>query len=140
MQRIWALFWPPPFFCADCPALWADGEPVSFRNDVMAVLSRAGCNMGACHGNLNGRGGFKLSLRGQDPDLDFQTLTRGMLARRLNPQQPEASLILAKAIGAVPHEGGLRFAVQSNSCMAYSAIGLPAACDLMRRAARFWSN
>ena len=48
----------------------ADGErAVSFRNEVMAVLSRAGCNQGACHGNLNGKGGFKLSLRGQDPDL-----------------------------------------------------------------------
>ena len=38
--------------------------PVSYRNEVMAVLSRAGCNQGICHGNLNGRGGFKLSLRG----------------------------------------------------------------------------
>ncbi len=53
-------------------------------------------------------------MRGQDPDLDLQTLTRGMLAHRLNPQQPEASLVLAKATGAVPHEGGLRFAVQSD--------------------------
>ena len=46
---------------------------VSFRNDVMAVLSRAGCNAGACHGNKNGKGGFKLSLRGQYPEQDFDT-------------------------------------------------------------------
>ncbi|HYV35785.1 MAG TPA: DUF1549 domain-containing protein, partial [Gemmataceae bacterium] len=97
------------------PAAIQADEPVSFRNDVMAVLSRAGCNAGTCHGNLNGRGGFKLSLRGQDPDLDFQTLTRGMLARRLNPQQPEASLVLIKATSAVPHEGGLRFPVKSDA-------------------------
>ena len=39
----------------------------SFSADVMAVLSKAGCNAGTCHGNQNGKGGFKLSLRGQDP-------------------------------------------------------------------------
>ena len=63
--------------------LTAADEPVSFRNDVMAVLSRAGCNQGTCHGNLNGKAGFKLSLRGQDADFDFEVLTRGMLGRRL---------------------------------------------------------
>ena len=47
--------------------LAARGDDVSFRHDVMPVLSRAGCNQGACHGNLNGKGGFKLSLRGEDP-------------------------------------------------------------------------
>jgi hypothetical protein len=88
-------------------------EAVSFRNDVMAVLSRAGCNQGTCHGNLYGKGGFKLSLRGQDPDFDFDVLTRGTLARRLNPQQPEASLVLLKATGSVPHEGGQRFPANS---------------------------
>jgi hypothetical protein len=69
-------------------------EPVSFRNDVMAVLARGGCNQGTCHGNLTGKGGFKLSLRGQDPHLDFATLTREQLGRRINCQQPSASLIL----------------------------------------------
>jgi hypothetical protein len=88
-------------------------EPVSFRNDVMAVLSRAGCNQGTCHGNLNGKGGFKLSLRGQNPAFDFQALTRGMLGRRVDPERPESSLVLAKPTGAVPHEGGLRFPVNS---------------------------
>jgi hypothetical protein len=88
-------------------------EPVSFRNDVMAVLSRAGCNQGTCHGNLHGKGGFKLSLRGQDTEFDYNALTRGMLGRRVDPQRPEASLVLAKATAAVPHEGGLRFPVDS---------------------------
>src|ERR1700681_908624 len=94
------------------PAVQAQ-EPVSFRNEVMAVLSRAGCNQGVCHGNLNGRGGFKLSLRGQDVDFDLQALTRDSLGRRVNTQNPEARLLLPKATGQVAHEGGPRFSVQS---------------------------
>src|SRR5216117_1025765 len=82
---------------------------VSFRNDVMAVLSKAGCNAGTCHGNKNGKGGFKLSLRGQDPDIDYLTLTRDSLARRINPLEPEESLMLLKPNTQVAHEGGLRF-------------------------------
>ncbi len=75
----------------------------------MAVLSKAGCNLGTCHGNQNGKGGFKLSLRGQSPDEDFRALTRDLSARRVNPQEPEESLILRKPTLAVPHEGGKRF-------------------------------
>src|SRR5215475_11849590 len=70
-------------------------DPVSFRNDVMAVLSRAGCNSGACHGNLNGKGGFKLSLRGQDADFDLAALTREAFGRRIDRLSPDDSLILA---------------------------------------------
>src|SRR5205085_11580350 len=84
-----------------------------FRNEVMAVLSRGGCNAGACHGNQNGKNGFKLSLRGEDPAFDFNVLTRDTLARRTDPQRPEASLVLLKATAAVAHEGGKRFAVGS---------------------------
>jgi len=87
--------------------------PVSFQNEVMAVLSRAGCNQGACHGNQNGKGGFKLSLRGEDPDLDFIALTRDILGRRTEVQRPDASLLLRKATATSPHEGGKRFAVDS---------------------------
>src|SRR5262245_17140143 len=86
--------------CASCLALLLltgplYAESVSFRNDVMAVLSRAGCNSGACHGNQSGKGGLKLSLRGQDADADFATLTRDMHGRRLDPLRPDDSLILA---------------------------------------------
>jgi hypothetical protein len=83
--------------------------PVSFRNDVMPVLSKAGCNAGACHGNKSGKGGFKLSLRGQDPGVDYETLTRDLFARRTNPLDPDQSLMLLKPTTQVPHEGGLRF-------------------------------
>src|SRR5438477_1827297 len=88
-------------------------ESISFRNEVMAVLSRGGCNAGACHGNQNGKNGFKLSLRGEDPDLDLGALTRNMQGRRVNPLDPPASLLLLKATATVPHEGGRRFPVGS---------------------------
>lgn len=84
-------------------------EPVSFRRDVMAVLSKAGCASGPCHGNRNGKGGFKLSLRGQDPDADYATLINDLSGRRLNLTDPERSLLLLKPSADVPHEGGQRF-------------------------------
>src|SRR2546422_8065047 len=82
---------------------------VSFRNDVMAVLSKAGCSAGTCHGNKNGKGGLKLSLRGQDPELDYLTLTRDLFALRANAFEPDQSLILLKPTTQLAHEGGLRF-------------------------------
>ena len=86
----------------------AENQP-SFQHDVMAVLSRAGCNMGTCHSNANGKGGFKLSLRGQNPQVDFHTLTRNLGSRRVNTIRPELSLLLKKATMAIPHQGGKRF-------------------------------
>jgi hypothetical protein len=88
-------------------------EPVSFRHEVMAVLSVGGCNSGACHGTPNGRNGFKLSLRGYDPPADYTQLTRDVLGRRTDPVGCETSLIWQKAQGLVPHEGGKRFAASS---------------------------
>src|SRR5262245_12614011 len=85
----------------------------TLRNDVMAVLSRAGCNSGACHGNLNGKGGFRLSLRGEDPAFDFASLTRDTLGRRLDRLRPDDSLVLAKPPARTAHEGGQRFAPSS---------------------------
>lgn len=86
----------------------ADVEP-SFRTEVMAILSKSGCNLGTCHGSANGKGGLKLSLRGQDPDIDFVTLTRQFSSRRVNVMIPEKSLLLQKPLMHVPHEGGRRF-------------------------------
>jgi hypothetical protein len=88
-------------------------EPVmsqpEFSIDVMSVLSKAGCNAGACHGNLNGKGGLKLSLRGQDPVFDYQSLALASRGRRINCGSPERSLLLLKATGQVAHIGGTRF-------------------------------
>lgn len=101
---------------------------VSFRNDVMAVLSKAGCNMGACHGNQNGKAGFKLSLRGEDAVFDLQALTRDMFARRTNPTHPAQSLVLLKATAQLAHEGGLRFRPDSEEyamLLRWIAEGMP---------------
>src|SRR5438552_1673002 len=87
----------------------APAAKVSFRNDVMAVLSKAGCNSGACHGNANGKAGFKLSLRGEDADWDFAALTHDQFGRRVNALEPDQSLILLKPTAEIAHEGGLRF-------------------------------
>ncbi len=92
---------------APAPAAAAPG--VTFSHDVMAVLSKAGCNQGVCHGNRSGKGGFKLSLRGQDPAADFDTLTAELLGRRVDRIDPASSLVLLKPTGVVPHEGGVRF-------------------------------
>lgn len=89
--------------------------PVSFRQDVVPVLSQAGCNMGACHGTPTGKGGFKLSLRGYLPDQDFLTLTHETGMRRLDPLDPNTSMILRKPLGELPHEGGLRLSRGSKS-------------------------
>jgi hypothetical protein len=81
---------------------------ISFRNDVMPVLSKAGCNAGACHGYSLGKNGFKLSLRGADPEKDFLALTDEFAERRINRHNPTASLLLLKPLGDLPHEGGVR--------------------------------
>jgi len=114
---------------AASPTLAAD---VSFRNDVMAALSKAGCNQGTCHGNARGKGGFQLSLRGDDPDRDFQTLTRDWLTRRTNLVVPDDSLLLLKATMQVGHAGGRRFAIDSweyHALRDWIAAGMPSDHD-----------
>lgn len=78
-----------------------------FTRDVNPILSRLGCNAGTCHGAQKGKNGFKLSLRGYDPYEDIRALSDDLSARRLNTAAPDASLMLLKPIGAVPHEGGV---------------------------------
>lgn len=78
----------------------------SFNGHVMPVLTRQGCNMGACHGAVAGKGGFRLSLRGYDPPRDFYTMTREARGRRVDPLEPAKSLLLTKPTMATPHKGG----------------------------------
>lgn len=82
--------------------------PWEFDAHVQSVLSRAGCNSGACHGALAGKGGFRLSLRGYDSIADHFTMTRQDRGRRIEPADPGRSLLLTKPSGAVSHKGGLR--------------------------------
>lgn len=88
----------------------ATTTPVSFTNEVMAVLGKAGCNAGPCHGHASGKGGFKLSLRGYDPSADHESLFRREFGRRIDLQSPAHSLILGKPTGELPHGGGNRLA------------------------------
>lgn len=79
-----------------------------FDAHVQSVLTRAGCNSGACHGALAGKGGFRLSLRGYDSSADFFTITKQDRGRRIEPADPGQSLLLAKPTTLIPHKGGLR--------------------------------
>jgi hypothetical protein len=83
--------------------------PVSFVRDVMPVLSRTGCNAGTCHGSAKGKNGFKLSLRGYDPDYDYHALISDVAGRRFNRARPAESLMLTKPTQGVAHQGGLVF-------------------------------
>jgi hypothetical protein len=115
-------------------AAHGDSSP-SFRTDVMAALSKAGCNLGTCHGNATGKGGFKLSLRGQDIEYDFSALSRDVSGRRVNTFSPDDSLILVKGSNKLAHEGGKRLDPQGweyRVLREWIALGMPpaAATDL----------
>src|SRR4029079_18586273 len=96
------------------PVAGTQAAPISFRNEVMAVLSKSGCNLGTCHGNARGKGGFQLSLRGQDPESDYAILTHDQSGRRANRNEPDRSLMLLKPTMQLAHEGGKRFSADSN--------------------------
>src|SRR5258708_12225601 len=83
--------------------------PVSFVRDVMPILNKAGCTQGTCHGAAKGKNGFKLSLRGYDPEFDYRSLIQDLSGRRFNRADPGRSLMLLKPTNQLPHGGGLRF-------------------------------
>jgi len=110
----------------DQPFAW------NFRNHVESVLSKTGCNSGACHGALAGKKGFKLSLGAFDPVADYFFITRQARARRVVMSDPGRSLVLTKPSGAVPHKGGVRFSVDSDEYRVVAewiASGAPAPAD-----------
>jgi len=93
--------------------LKADEAQVSFKNDVMPIFLRGGCNSGSCHGAARGKDGFKLSLFGYDPDGDYYRLLEEYVGRRINLAAPAKSLLLEKISGSVPHTGGKIFPATS---------------------------
>lgn len=102
---------------------------VSYRNHVTPVLTRLGCNSGACHGALAGKGGFKLSLRGYDIESDHFVLTRQALGRRIDREAPEKSLLLLKPTMALSHGGGQKIEIDSPEYKIFAdwiAAGAPA--------------
>ncbi len=91
------------------------GKPfrADFIRDIAPVIAQLGCNAGTCHGAKEGKNGFKLSLRGYDPEADLRALTDDLASRRVNVASPDDSLMLLKAVAEVPHEGGRRTTVDS---------------------------
>jgi len=92
-----------------------EAAPVSFRNDVLPILSGNGCNAGSCHAKQGGQNGFQLTIFGFDPAADFREITRNARGRRIFPAAPEQSLILLKATKQVDHEGGERIKAGSEA-------------------------
>jgi hypothetical protein len=87
----------------------ASPSPVSFVREVMPTMSKVGCNQGTCHGAQEGKNGFKLTLRGYDPELDYFALVDDLSGRRFNRSLPSQSLMLLKPTQGVPHVGGFLF-------------------------------
>lgn len=81
---------------------------VDFRHDIVPILTKAGCNTGACHGAAIGRGGFKLSLFGDDPSVDYYSMVLQRKGRRVNLHDPQQSLVLLKPSESLSHGGGQR--------------------------------
>ena len=91
----------------------AETPKLTFLRDVAPILNKTGCTSGACHGAAKGKNGFKLSLRGYDPQFDYEALLYDLSGRRFNRADPARSLMLAKPTQQVPHGGGLRFETSS---------------------------
>ena len=85
---------------------FATGLPINFPNQIVPILSKFSCNSGPCHGKASGQNGFRLSLLGFEPPLDYETLVKEGRGRRVFPAAPGQSLLLLKAVARVPHGGG----------------------------------
>src|SRR5262249_29417729 len=101
---------------------------VTFERDIVPILTRAGCNAGACHGKARGQNGFALSLLGFDPGFDHVAIVKEARGRRVFPAAPEKSLLLRKASAQIPHGGGPRLEPGSpfyESVRRWIAAGMP---------------
>ncbi len=87
----------------------AKPTPISFVREIQPSMSKVGCNAGTCHGAQEGKNGFKLTLRGYDPELDYFALVDDLSGRRFNRSLPSQSLMLLKPTQGVPHVGGFLF-------------------------------
>jgi hypothetical protein len=104
------------------------GEVPSFRNDILPIFSKAGCNSGGCHGALAGKGGFRLSLFAYNPEADWLSVVQESRGRRVDFVEPGASLLLTKPTMAIRHKGGKRLSVDSDdyrTVAAWIAAGAP---------------
>ena len=105
--------------CLSTAAAAVEVPSVSFVRDIVPILTKSGCAGSNCHGSIRGKNGFKLSLFGYDPDLDYAAITRADDGRRIDRDEPEKSLVLQKPTFQIAHGGGVRFEVES---LEYAAI------------------
>jgi hypothetical protein len=106
--------------------------PINFPNQVVPIFTKLGCNSGGCHGKRAGQNGFRLSLLGFEPELDYMTLVKESRGRRLFPAAPDQSLLLAKATGQMPHGGGRKLDPASDEykiVRRWIAAGMPYGSD-----------
>src|SRR5262245_4193209 len=96
--------------CSSCD----ENLPINFGNQIVPIFTKLGCNGGGCHGKASGQNGFKLSLLGFEPEVDYNALVKEARGRRLFPAAPDRSLLLLKAAGGVAHGGGKRMEVGSD--------------------------
>lgn len=102
--------------------------PINFTNQISPILTKNSCNSGNCHGKSGGQNGFRLSLLGFEPEVDYETLLLESRGRRLFPAKPEESLFLLKSIGESPHGGGKRIDKESREyrqIVRWIASGMP---------------
>ena len=111
-----------------CGEVFADSDSVTFERDIQPILTRAGCNAGACHGKASGQNGFKLSLLGFDSDFDHIAIAREGGGRRVLRAFPDESILLRKATAEMPHGGGRRIEPGSpfyKTLRQWIVLGLP---------------
>lgn len=102
--------------------------PINFPNQVVPIFTKLGCNSGGCHGKASGQNGFKISLLGYEPEVDYTALVKEARGRRLMPASPDSSLFLLKATGTVPHGGGKKMEKDSDEyrlVRRWIAAGMP---------------
>ncbi len=102
--------------------------PINFPNQIVPIFTKLGCNSGGCHGKASGQNGFKISLLGFEPEVDFNALVKEARGRRLLPAAPDSSLLLLKASGGIAHGGGKRMEVGSDEyrlIRRWIAAGMP---------------
>jgi hypothetical protein len=110
------------------PWLATAADRATFERDVVPLLTRLGCNAGACHGKARGQNGFQLSLLGFDPEFDHSAIASEARGRRVFPAAPERSLLLLKASAQVPHGGGRKVELGSPAyqlLLGWIADGMP---------------
>jgi hypothetical protein len=101
------------FLLLSFTALLTAADPINYLRDIAPILNKTGCTSGPCHGGAKGKNGFKLSLRGYDPQFDYESLLYDLSGRRFNRADPGKSLMLAKPTTRIAHGGGLRFEADS---------------------------